>query len=351
MKNTLFIVDEASMIGNGTGHGEASLLDDLVEFTFTGDGCGLLILGDPAQLPPVGQEASPALDPNHWRNLYGIQVAEVRMREVVRQEEESFILQNATHLRNLLELPAVVTPELVPGPDVVRLTDGMEAEDALHDAYRHSGTDETLIIVRSNKRAALYNQHLRNRIFHREGEINAGDRLMVVKNNYYYGKEFPGGFLANGQMAEVSKVVRMRELVGIRFAEVILSFPDDPDQPNLEALVHLEALHADQPQVSKKTLDTLYQALIEDEMLEGHTLAQAKLRVRQNPWWNALHVKFAHAVTGHKAQGGQWETIFVEAPVFPGKELTTEDLRWLYTAMTRATKRVYLLGFPDAFFG
>jgi exodeoxyribonuclease-5 len=351
LKNTLFIVDEASMIGRSSSYGEAALLDDLVEFTFLGDGCGLLLLGDPAQLPPVGLEASPALDPAFWRSAYGIQTLEASLREVVRQREDSGILSNATHLRQLLELPAVITPSLKPAPDFIRLTDGMEAQEALEESYRNYGADETLVIVRSNKRANLYNKHLRDRIFQREGEINAGDRLMVVKNNYFFGKELTGGFIANGQTIEVERVQRYTELFGIRFAEITASFPDDPDQTHLEVLVHLEALYSDGPGVAKASLDTLYDGLIQDEVFGGASLAQARLKVRANPWWNALQVKLAHAVTGHKAQGGQWEVVFLEAPVFPGKELTQEDLKWLYTALTRARSKVYLLGFPDSFFG
>jgi exodeoxyribonuclease-5 len=351
LKNTLFIVDEASMIGRSSSYGEPALLDDLVEFTFLGDGCGLLLLGDPAQLPPVGLESSPALDGDFWKSTYGIHTMEATLREVVRQREDSGILTNATHLRQLLELPAVITPTLQPTADCVRLTDGMEAQEALEDAYRHFGADETLVIVRSNKRANLYNKHLRERIFQREGEINAGDRLMVVKNNYYFGKELTGGFIANGETIEVERVHRYSEFFGVRFATITASFPDDPDQPHLEVLVHLEALYSDLPGVAKPSLDALYSGLIEDEVFGGASLAQAKLKVRVNPWWNALQVKLAHAVTGHKAQGGQWEVVFVEAPVFPGKELTHEDLKWLYTAMTRARSKVYLLGFPDAFFG
>ena len=351
-KNTLFIVDEASMIGEEHEFGSRSLLDDLLSYVFSGEHCRLLLIGDTAQLPPVGNDESPALDIDYLQSQFPLTIATYELTEVKRQALESGILSNATHLRE--ELTDDLTVYQLPlfdlhFSDTARI-DPETFEEMLFRAFDAEHGNESVIICKSNKRANLFNQAVRGRILNIEGEIATGDRLMVVKNNYFWADgNQQVSFIANGDMAEILKIARYEELYGFRFADVTLSFPDYPDAPNLEVKIILDTLNSNSA------------ALTEDESLRLREAIEADYRdipnrreryraMKQNPWFNALQVKFAYALTCHKTQGGQWKQVFVDSSLNLKDELEKEDLRWLYTAVTRARERLYFVNFKEEFF-
>lgn len=353
--NTVFIVDEASMIPDiPTGDDlfkSNSLLEDLVEYVYSGENCQLICIGDTAQLPPVKADLSPALMEETFIQQFGMQVISVELDEVVRQEQQSDILYNATLLRKALqnEIYESFQFELSGKTDMIRLIDGYEIMDAINDAYHHNGHEETAIIVRSNKRANLYNQQIRTRILYREEEISAGDYLMVVKNNYFWVKPTSdAGFIANGDIIEVLEIFRFTELYGFRFAEVNVQMVDYPTMKPFETVLILDTLEANAPSLSYEQSNQLYQEVMKD--YENETSKYKKfLKVKQNKYFNALQIKFSYAITCHKSQGGQWNTVFVEQPYMPSG-IDKEYLRWLYTAITRAKNKLYLIGFKDDFF-
>lgn len=349
--HTLYIIDEASMIANeglsGALFGTGRLLDDLIQYVYSGDGCRLLLMGDTAQLPPVGEELSPALSPEALRG-YGLEVTEATLTQVVRQAEESGILWNATRLRCLIteerffSLPKV----RVSGFADIRPLPGNELIDALEECYRRDGEDETIIVCRSNKRANIYNRGIRTQILWREEELETGDRLMVAKNNYFWtDKEKEMEFIANGETVIVKRVRRTRELYGFRFADVLLSFPDQRDF-ELEATVLLDTLHSDAPALPRTDAERLFNALMED--YADIPLKRDRLKkLKSDPYYNALQVKYAYAVTCHKAQGGQWHNVFLDQGHLTDNLLTPDYFRWLYTAFTRATGTLYLVNYPQ----
>ena len=347
-KSTLFVVDEASMIANASGEsnfGSGRLLDDLIEYVYGGDGCRLILIGDTAQLPPVGQIMSPALEKGHLEG-YGFPVTEYRLTDVVRQACESGILYNATKLRlHILEglsgeIPEVETDSY---PDIEHIT-GEELIDALSSSFSQVGMDETIVISRSNKRANIFNNGIRNRILYREEELSTGDLLMVVKNNYFWSKEFEKlDFIANGDIAEVKRLRNKRELYGFQFADAQLYFPDYDIE--IEAKIILDTLQSEAPALSYDEQNRLFQAVQEDYMDIGNKRERMK-KMREDPYLNALQVKFAYAVTCHKAQGGQWETVFLDQGYLTEEMVNTEYLRWLYTAFTRAKSKLYLINWP-----
>ncbi len=358
-RHTLFIVDEASMVGgtetapaSGGLFGNVSLLDDLVQYVYGGRGCRLVLVGDTAQLPPVSAPEIPSLDASYMERAYGLQAVQYELKEVVRQARESGILLNATRLREMIArgqagFPSFITEGL---PDFARLG-GEDTGDAINDAFSGREPDEALVVCRSNKRARLYNQGIRNRVLFREEEIGGGDLLMVVRNNYFWlPEDSPAGFLANGDILEVTRIRRHESLYGFRFADLTVRLCDYPEEPELDVKVVLDILHHDGPSLPSQEQNRLFQAVSEDyQDVAGR---QARLaRVRANPHFNALQVKFAYALTCHKAQGGQWEKVFVDMGYLPPGEPDADYLRWLYTAITRATKKVYLMNFHDAFFG
>ena len=357
-KYTLFIVDEASMIGlspQGMDPRRAtSLLDDLSEYVASGDHCRLLLVGDSAQLPPIGEAESPALDRDFLRSALGLKVYEAELKEVVRQHTESQILETATRLRQRIaelgdgepvELPLF---DKEPHGDLVRLGGG-ELEEVLNREYSELSEENVVVICRTNKRANLFNQAIRNRVLFREGEINAGDLLMVVKNNYHWLEEdSPIGFIANGDIVEVLAVRHHEELYGFHFVEATLRFIDYPDAPTLDCKVMMETLHSESPSLTSDESHRLYDAIAED--YADMTKAERHKAVRANPYYNALQVKFAYALTCHKTQGGQWDTVIIEQGYVTDEMLNKEYLRWLYTALTRATKKAYLLNFEERFF-
>lgn len=354
-KNTIFIVDEASMIPDTPGESKlfenGSLLDDLMQYVYSGHQCKLLLIGDTAQLPPVKLDLSPALNENMLELNYNKQVTKMELDEVVRQEQDSGILVNATLLREALSntYHDAFKFDFKGFNDIVRLIDGHEIMDSINDAYSNLGKEETAIIVRSNKRANLYNQQIRNRILFNENELTPGDYLMVVKNNYFWIKPTTeAGFIANGDIIEVLEIFNIMELYGFRFAEVKVRMVDYPRMRPFETVLLLDTIDAESPSLSYEDSNRLYQEVIKDFENESSNYRKF-LKVKGSKHFNALQVKFSYAITCHKSQGGQWHTVFVEQPYLPNG-IDKEYLRWLYTAVTRAKEKLYLIGFKDDFF-
>ena len=349
-KNTLFIVDECSMIPDDFANGR-SLLDDLIRYVFSGENCRLLLIGDNAQLPPVGLENSPANDINVLKNGFGLTVASYELTEVMRQEEESGILYNATALRKMggptPSLPLFTTNGF---SDVHRI-EPQEFEELLWQSFNGKNNNEAVIICRSNNRANMYNQAIRARILQEEGEIATGDKLMVVKNNYFWTDEDQKiSFIANGDMIELMRINSTEEMYGFHFADVEIQLTDYQDEPNLSVKILLETLTSDSPALTQEEAERLYRAVEEDYMDIPNKRDRYK-EMRKNPYFNALQVKFGYALTCHKTQGGQWPTVFIDAPFVPeGEELQVSDLRWFYTAVTRAQKQLYFVNFKDEYF-
>ncbi|UKM64119.1 AAA family ATPase [Flavobacteriaceae bacterium GSB9] len=354
-KNTIFIVDEASMIPDTPGDSKifenGSLLDDLMQYVYSGHQCKLLLIGDTAQLPPVKLDLSPALNEDNLSLNYNKEVTKMELDEVVRQEKDSGILANATVLRELLfnEIYDNFKFDLAPYSDIVRLVDGYEIMDAINDSYSEQGKEETAIILRSNKRANLYNQQIRNRILFNENELTTGDFLMVVKNNYFWIKPTTeAGFIANGDIIEVLEIFKIQELYGFRFAEVKIRMVDYPKMRPFETVLLLDTIVAETPSLSYEDSNRFYQEVLKDFENESSNYKKF-LKVKGNKHFNALQVKFSYAITCHKSQGGQWQTVFVEQPYLPNG-VDKDYLRWLYTAVTRAKEKLYLIGFKDEFF-
>lgn len=344
-KNTFFIVDEASMIANeptdGSHYGSGLLLDDLFDFVYSGSGCRLILLGDTAQLPPVGQLRSPALDEAYLQR-YGYPVMVSELTHVVRQDGASGVLYNATRLRqDMWETPLPVPSIALHGfPDVGRVG-GDELIEVLSSAYNRDGMDETIIITRSNKRANIFNQGVRNRILYREEELTSGDLLLVARNNYYWSEKYEKlDFIANGDVARVVRVRNVCEMYGFRFADVLLYFPDYEEE--VEAKVILDTLHAESPSLTAEENARLFNAVMED-YADVPSKRERLKRLKNDPWFNALQVKYAYAVTCHKAQGGQWSNVFVDMGYIRPDALGIDFYRWLYTAFTRTTGRLWLI--------
>ena len=353
-KNALFIVDEASMIGEVKEFGESSLLDDLLGYVFSGESCRLLLIGDTAQLPPVGSAKSPALDCEYLKSEFPITAATFELTEVKRQALESGILYNATDLRQLLSqnLYEYALPLFhLQGFGDIQKIEPEAFEEMLHNAFANTSDNEAVIICKSNKRANMFNQAIRGRILNIEGELATGDKLMVVKNNYYWteGNETMS-FIANGDMAEIRKIKHFDEMYGFRFADVELSFTDYPDAPNLEAKILLDTLNSNSPSLTEEENKRLFSTIEEDYMDIPNRRERYK-EMKKNPWFNALQVKFAYALTCHKTQGGQWANVFIDSSMNQKETLEVEDLRWLYTSLTRAQERVYFVNFKEEFFG
>lgn len=351
-KDTIFIVDEASMIANdgvdsfifGTGR----LLDDLIQYVYSGENCRLILMGDVAQLPPVLQTESPALNPGILKG-YNLNVTEVALTQVVRQEEDSGILFNATRLRDALRNNEVeIFPKLrLKGFSDFRKIGGEDLIEEISAAYSRDGIEDTLIITRSNKRATIYNNGIRNRILYREEELSSGDRLMVTRNNYFWTtgcKEMD--FIANGEIIQVLRVRRTTEVYGFRFADVTVRFQDYDLEMDVKIL--LDTLQTDSPALPKELNDKLFYTILEDYS-DISTKAGKMKKMKVDPHYNVLQVKYAYAVTCHKAQGGQWMNVFLDIGYITEEMLGEDFYRWLYTAITRATHRLYLVNLPDEF--
>jgi exodeoxyribonuclease-5 len=354
-RDTVFIVDEASMIPDSPAESKlfenGSLLDDLLQFVYSGHNCRLILIGDTAQLPPVHLDLSPALDESKLSNYYHKEVLHMELDEVVRQTEDSGILMNATNLREQLQSNFfdAFKFDVSPYEDIVRLIDGYDIQDAIDESYRVNGKEETAFIVRSNKRANLYNHNIRERILFLEDDLSVGDFMMVVKNNYFWLKpNSEAGFIANGDIIEVLEIFALKELYGFKFAEVKVQMVDYPDQKPFETVLLLDTIMAEAPSLPYEDGNRLYLEVQKDY---AHEKSKYKkfLATKNNKYFNALQVKFSYAITCHKSQGGQWNTVFVEQPYLVNG-VDKEYLRWLYTAVTRAKTQLYLIGFKNDFF-
>ena len=344
--NTLFIVDEASMIPyqhDNSSFGSGSLLNDLVRYVYNDKGCSLLLLGDDAQLPPVGTSESMALEPDFLAG-YGLNVSSYSLIQVVRQALDSGILRNATKLRNQLKSTDYTVQ--IEQDDDIREIHGTDVQEVLEKSYREVGDEDTIILTRSNKRTNLYNQGVRARVFWKEDRISNGDRLMVSKNNYYWTKEYDNlPFLANGDIMEISRLRNERELYGFHFADASLRMVDYDYE--IDAVLWIDTLFTDSPDKSYALQRELYTKIAEDypEITNKKDLAKV---IRENEYYNALQVRFAYAVTCHKAQGGQWKNVFIDPGtpnpnVVPTDEERRDYIRWYYTALTRATEQIYII--------
>ncbi len=355
-RNCIFIVDEASMIPDSSGSNDSSffssrnLLEDLINYVYSGKNCKLILIGDTAQLPPVGIDESPALNLDYLKNSFHLDIETFELREVVRQALDSGILTNATLLRQALEKNSVEF-NLVTGQfsDIIRIN-GTELEDQLNNAFSVSGIGETVVITRSNKRANIFNREIRNRILFHEGEISTGDYLMVVRNNYFWiDKKSPTGFIANGDILEIMKIMKYEELYGFRFADIMVRLTDYPEEKDLTVKILLDTISSDGPALTSADNRRLF-----DEIMKDYDEIPSKRsrmdKVKNNPYFNALQVKYAYALTCHKTQGGQWERVFIDQGYLTDEQINKEYSRWLYTAVTRATSVLYLVNFNEKFF-
>ena len=358
-KHTLFIVDEASMISNegisGSMFGTGRLLDDLMQFVYSCEGCRLILVGDTAQLPPVGEEESPALSKSVLEG-YDMNVIEVNLTEVVRQERESGILWNATHIRQLMQEELFWEfPRMNVGFPDVCVMPGDELIEAIEDSYHQCGTDQTIIVTRSNKRANIFNNGIRARILDYEEELSGNDMIMIAKNNYFWmsppnsqsstlNSQLSTSFLANGDIAVVKRFRNERQLYGFRFADATLRFPDY-DNLELDVTVLLDTLQSEAPALTRQQQEQLFNAVWEDYP-EIRDKRERMKRLRQDTYYNALQIKYAYAVTCHKAQGGQWQHVYIDQGYITEDMLSPDYFRWLYTALTRATEKVFLVNWP-----
>ena len=354
-KNTLFIVDEASMIGDDRQNSKffenGSLLNDLIQYVSTGNSCFLILVGDTAQLPPVNLEVSPALSREELEGNYNKKVTAITLTEVVRQLSDSGILYNATVLREFIfqEVFNKFSFELNSFDDIQRIQDGEELLNILDNSFNEYGIDQVVFIVRSNKRANLYNQNIRKRILFLESSLSVGDQLMVVKNNYFWIKpESQAGFIANGDIIVVEKINNIKEFYGFKFAEITAKLVDYPEMPSFETVVLTDTLTSNTPSLNYEESQSLYKSVQEDYKNEKSSYKKF-LKVKNNPYFNALQVKYSYSITCHKSQGGQWDRVFVEYPYLPDGP-NKDFFRWLYTAITRAKKGLYLVGFPKEYF-
>ena len=372
-KDTIFIVDECSMISDqGDVYSwSRSLLDDLIEYVFSGSCCKLLLIGDSAQLPPVGLDISPAMDFDILKNSFNLTLASYEMKEVMRQALDSGILYNATEIRNLISANSQYSLPLLDindFSDIVKI-DPMSFEELLWQSFGDKrNNNDAVVICRSNKRANMFNQAIRSRILQEEGELSTGDKLMAVKNNYFWcqqpiaSSQQPAAnsqqptansqisFLANGDMIEITRINKFEEMYGFHFADVDIQPTDYEDAPTLSVKIIMEALYSDSPALTNDDAKRLYQA-VEEDYMDIPRAADRRKAMKENPYYNALQVKFGYALTCHKTQGGQWNNVFVEAPYLPDETiLEHSDLRWLYTAMTRAKEKIYLVNFKDEWF-
>ena len=353
-KNTIFFVDEASMIGDYTltkegGVSARNLLEDLFEYVYSGENCKLVLLGDAGQLPPVGSDFSPALSVEYLSHHFlEINISSFQLIEVLRQAQDSEILHNATLLRNTnwVDYPKF---ELKPNTDLVRIS-GLELQDELENSYSNFGQEETILITRSNKQANTYNQQIRARILWYEELLCSGDCLMVVKNNYFWlGDDTKIGFIANGELIKIVRVRKVEEMHGFEFAHVIVRFVDYDDLGDVELIIHTESLTVEGPSLSRKRLSELFYS-VERDYAHLRNKKERYDAILADQYFNALQVKYAYAVTCHKSQGGQWSDVYIDQGFINDEVLGNDYYRWLYTALTRATNKVFLVNFSDEFF-
>lgn len=355
-QKTTFIIDEASMIGNMNSLTNAkdlfesrNLLEDIFNYVYTGFQCKLVFIGDEAQLPPIGIEKSTAIDADYLKKKYGFNIFTLQLVTVLRQNLQSGVLFNATSLRQKIGEPFNFKFQIEPFTDIRRIN-GNELQEELEDCYHRYGSEDTILITRSNKRANLYNQEIRNRIFWFEEQISKNDLIMVVRNNYYWlDEKSEAGFIANGEIIRVNKICRIETKYDFLFAEIDCELIDYPNMGNMQLLINLETINSVGPSLPRESMKKLFHAIEQEYIIELNKKKRYQ-KVLNNPYFNALQVKFSYAMTCHKTQGGQWSCVFIDQGYLLPNELDTNYLRWLYTALTRATKKVYLLNFNNDFF-
>ncbi len=352
-KNTIFIIDEASMIssssgGNDSAFSQRDLLYDLVEYVYSGQNCKLVFIGDNGQLPPIGTEVSPALNTRYLKTIFSFDIKHAQLNQIVRQDNLSGILQLANQLRDFDEN----VPVLYHDNTEVFFVNGMELSEELESNLNFYGQEEVMVITRSNKRANLFNQQIRHRILWQEDDLNAGDILMVTKNNYFWvDEDSDAGFLANGELIEVLKVIRREEIFGFEFADISARLIDYPNMPEMEFKININSIKSDGPSLTREEMGGLFYRIADEEYpFERNKRIRNKL-IMNHPHFQALQVKFGYAVTGHKAQGGQWDVVFIDIGYFTDEMWDLSFMRWLYTTVTRAKEKVYLVNLPEAFNG
>ena len=353
-KDTIFIVDEASMISDSNGEnsifGSGNLLNDLIEYVYTGSNCKLILTGDTAQLPPVGFDLSPALEALTLEG-FNLKVTEVSLTQVVRQSLESGILSNATELRTLINknIFSIKRPKFILNQTEVIRISGENLIEEISSSYDRFGIDNVIVINRSNKRANKYNQGIRNSILYRENQISTGDLIMVVKNNYYWSETIEElDFIANGDIAEIIKITDYQEMYNLRFADIRIRMLDY-NNIELNVKIILNTLEIETASLSSEENKKLFYSILEDYS-DIPTKKQKYQKVKENIYFNALQVKFSYAITCHKAQGGQWKIVFLDQGYITDEMINREYLRWLYTAFTRSVEKIYLVNFPDEYF-
>ena len=347
--NTIFIVDEASMIPEDAKDGinKRSLLEDLIKYVYEGIDCKLILIGDTAQLPPVNLDISPALDENNLDKKYQKQVIHQELKKVVRQEKNSMVLENATNLRELIEGNIKKLPKIKLNQEVVRISSGDELQEYIEKSYGNSGVENTTIICRSNKRANQYNDRIRSEILWQEDIISAGDVLMVVRNNYFWlDEKSEAGFLANGDIIEVTRIKEIIERYGFKFAKASIRLMDYENENEIDTILLLDTINSESPSLKYDE----YKKLYTEVGLDYKGQKDINKKIKENEFFNAIQIKFGYSITCHKAQGGQWKNVFIDIGYFKKEMLDKNYLRWLYTAFTRSTENLYLIGFNNEFF-
>ena len=347
--NTIFIVDEASMIPEDAKDGinKRSLLEDLIKYVYEGIDCKLILIGDTAQLPPVNLDISPALDENNLDKKYQKQIIHQELKKVVRQEKNSMVLENATHLRELIEGNIKKLPKIKLNQEVVRISSGDELQEYIEKSYGNSGVENTTIICRSNKRANQYNDRIRSEILWQEDIISAGDILMVVRNNYFWlDEKSEAGFLANGDIIEVTRIKEIIERYGFKFAKASIRLMDYENENEIDTILLLDTINSESPSLKYDE----YKKLYTEVGLDYKGQKDINKKIKENEFFNAIQIKFGYSITCHKAQGGQWKNVFIDIGYFKKEMLNKNYLRWLYTAFTRSTENLYLIGFNNEFF-
>ena len=347
--NTIFIVDEASMIPEDLNDSlsKRSLLEDLIKYVYEGIDCKLILIGDTAQLPPVHLDVSPALDEENLDKKYQKQIISKELKEVVRQEKNSLVLENATNLRKLIEVNNNSLPKIKLNNDVIRISSGEDLQENIEAAYTQSGVENTTIICRSNKRANQYNNRIRSEILWQEDIISSGDILMVVRNNYFWlDEKSEAGFLANGDIIEVTRVKEIIERYGFKFAKASIKLLDYPNENEVETILLLDTISSESPSLKYEE----YKKLYKEVGLDYKGQKDINKKIKENEFFNAIQIKFGYSITCHKAQGGQWKEVFIDIGYFKKEMLDKNYLRWLYTAFTRSTEKLYLIGFNSDFY-
>ena len=347
--NTIFIVDEASMIPEDAKDGinKRSLLEDLIKYVYEGIDCKLILIGDIAQLPPVNLDISPALDENNLDKKYQKQIIHQELKKVVRQEKNSMVLENATNLRELIEGNIKKLPKIKLNQEVVRISSGDELQECIEKSYGNSGVENTTIICRSNKRANQYNYRIRSEILWQEDIISAGDILMVVRNNYFWlDEKSEAGFLANGDIIEVTRIKEIIERYGFKFAKASIRLMDYENENEIDTILLLDTINSESPSLKYDE----YKKLYTEVGLDYKGQKDINKKIKENEFFNAIQIKFGYSITCHKAQGGQWKNVFIDIGYFKKEMLDKNYLRWLYTAFTRSTENLYLIGFNNEFF-